>query len=236
MTEIYKIYNILYKEYGPQGWWPFLNYKGSNKNKQGATEGYHILQYNFPRNEDEIFEVCLGSILTQNTTFTAVVKSLNNLNDKNCLNYKAIKNMDIDELKQAIKPSGYLNQKAKYIINFIEFFETLDNKIPTRDELLNIVGIGPETADSMLLYGYNQAQFKIDAYTRRIFSNINIIDEKIKYHDLKELFESELKKDIKNKEELRIVFQEYHALIVNHAKVHYSKKPYKKDLLLSKFS
>jgi len=221
-NKIYKLYNILYDTYGPQGWWPFIN----------NTPNYHLLDYSFPKNSNEIFEVCLGSILTQNTTFTSVVKSLNNLKQLNCLTPDAILNIDIDIFKTAIKPSGYFNQKARYILEFIKFYKTLNGKIPNRDELLNVKGIGEETADSILLYGYNQTQFKVDAYTKRIFLHLNFIDESYKYKDIKNLVESNLENIISNKDKLRIIYQEFHALIVQHGKNFYSKKPYGKGCFL----
>lgn len=226
MNKVMKIYKTLYKTYGPQGWWPFINYEGKNHTKIGNSEGYHILEYDFPRNKDEIFEVCLASILTQNTTFTSVVKSLHNLNNIDHLNYKKIKEMPIDELKVLIKPSGYHNQKSNYILEFIKFFERIDDKIPTRDELLGIKGIGPETADSILLYAYNQPEFKVDAYTKRMLVHNKLISENAKYHDIKAYMENEVKKEVSNTKELVITYQEYHALIVNHSKQFYSKKPY----------
>lgn len=215
MNKVMKIYKILYETYGPQGWWPFINYGG-----------YHILDYSFPRNKDEIFEVCLGAILTQNTTFTSVVKSLHNLNNINSLNYKKIKEMPIDKFKQLIKPSGYYNQKSNYILEFINFFEKSDNKIPSRGHLLEIKGIGPETADSILLYAYNQPQFIVDAYTKRLLIHNKLIHENTKYQDIKQFMEKEIKKEIKDENELIVVYQEYHALIVHHSKQYYSKRPY----------
>ncbi|HKM19088.1 MAG TPA: hypothetical protein VJY14_03395, partial [Aliarcobacter sp.] len=94
---------------------------------------------------------------------------------------------------------GYSNQKSNYVLNFIEFFEKLNSKIPTRDELLSIKGIGFETADSILLYAYNQAHFKVDAYTKRLLVHNKIIDEKAKYNDIKNFMEQELKKVIFDK-------------------------------------
>ncbi len=211
---IYKIYKLLFQKYGPQGWWPFLGI------------GYHLNDYNYPKSSDQIFEVALGSILTQNTTFVSVVKALNNLQDINCTTSEAIKNMNIEKLKEAIKPAGYFNQKARYILEFIKFYDSLNGRVPTRDELLEVVGIGEETADSILLYGYNQSQFKIDAYTKRLLLELGLIDEKAKYKDIKILMETSLKGLIKDKDELRIIYQEYHALIVEHGKNYYSKKPY----------
>lgn len=216
-NKIYKMYERLYQAYGPQGWWPFLDERGEML--------YHKGDYSFPHTASETFEVCLGSILTQNTTFNSVVKSLQNLKGHNALSYEAIKAMDINLLKEAIRPSGYFNQKSRYILAFIEFYESLQGRTPSRDELLSVVGIGEETADSMLLYGYNQLEFKVDAYTKRIMFHLGLIDEKAKYKDVKKLMQEALKDIIDHKEKLR-VYQEFHALIVCHAKSHYSKKPY----------
>ena len=214
MNKIYNIYKTLYENYGPQGWWPITDY------------GYHKLDYTFPRDEREIFEVCLGSILTQNRTFTSVVKSLENLHTKNAINVKAIESMNVDELKEAIKPSGYFNQKAKYILEFIKFYNSLEGATPSREALLNVVGIGEETADSMLLYGYNQLHFKVDAYTMRLLLELGLIDEKAKYAEIKSMIESSIKECIKDERDLLMVYQEFHALIVKHGKHFYSKKPY----------
>ena len=216
MNKIEKIYTLLYKTYGPQGWWPFMNYE----------DFYHKADYSFPKDEAQVFEVCLGSILTQNTSFNAVVKSLENLKALNALSPEAIINLDIDAFKLAIKPSGYHNQKAKYILSFIDFFQELKGSIPTREALLNVLGIGEETADSILLYGYNQPQFKVDAYTKRVLLELGLIDEKAKYKDMKKLMQDALEVSIKDKKELVIMYQEYHALIVCHSKKFYSKKPY----------
>lgn len=214
MNNIYKIYTLLYEKYGPQGWWPFLDI------------GYHPNDFSYPKNKQQIFEVVLGSILTQNTTFLSVKKALENLQKIECLTIENIKNCDIDTLKEAIRPAGYFNQKTNYILNYIEFDTILDGNIPTREELLSIKGIGEETADSILLYGYNQPQFKVDAYTKRFLIELGICDEKVKYKEIKSLMESSLETIEPDDEKRRILYQEYHALIVEHGKNFYSKKPY----------
>jgi endonuclease-3 related protein len=229
MNKIYKIYTLLLNQYGLQGWWPLLNYDDS------LEIVYHKGKYDFPRDKNECFEVCLGSILTQNTTFASVVKALHNLSSINCLSSSAIKNMDIEEFKQAIRPAGYFNQKSKYILEFIKFYDNLNGKIPKRDELLGVLGIGEETADSILLYGYNQDEFKVDAYTKRLFTHLGIIDEKFKYKDIKALVENSIENIVEDKEQRRIVYQEYHALIVEHAKHFYAKKPYGNNCFLKDF-
>ena len=224
MNKIYEIYQTLLQAYGPQGWWPFLDDKGHAI--------YHKNDYSFPKSDLELFEVCLGSILTQNTTFTSVVRSLQNLKDLNAVSPQAIKSLDNDLFKQAIRPSGYHNQKSHYILAFIEFYESLEGRIPTRDGLLAVLGIGEETADSILLYGYRQLEFKVDTYTKRMLLHLGLIDEKAKYKDVKQLMQESLQEIITDEKALLIVYQEYHALIVNHAKRYYSKKPYAKGCFL----
>jgi endonuclease-3 related protein len=217
MNNIYSIYKKLYKTYGTQGWWPFL---------EDGDMTYHPDDFSYPKDAMQIYEVGLGSILTQNTTYLSVVKSLQNLDKKDLINPQNILEIDIDILKELIRPSGYFNQKASYILNFTNFFLEQNGKIPTRKELLKIKGIGEETADSILLYGYNQTEVKVDAYTKRMFTHLGICTDKTKYIDIKNLIEKELEKDIKDKEELLRVYQEFHALIVCHGKKYYSKKPY----------
>ncbi len=213
-NKIVQIYKNLYAKYGAQGWWPFIN------------GGYHPNEYDFPKNEAQVFEICLGVILTQNTTFSSVVKSLTNLNEINCLDLKAIKKMPLDELKTAIKPSGYFNQKAAYILEFINFFERLEGRTPSRAELLHIKGIGPESADSILLYAYHRSEFVVDAYTKRLLIHAGLVDEKASYSKIKNFIEEAVSQEVKEPRELVILYQEFHALIVAHAKLFYSKKPY----------
>ena len=222
-NRIYEIYQKLYQAYGPQGWWPFLDEKGEAI--------YHKGDYSFPHSSLETFEVCLGSILTQNTTFTSVVKSLQNLKTKKALSPSAIKALDREVLKEAIRPSGYFNQKSRYILAFIAFYEALGGGIPSRDELLSVIGIGEETADSMLLYGYKIKEFKVDTYTKRMLVHLGLIDEKAKYRDIKKLIQEALE-SVEDQKQSLVVYQEFHALIVCHAKRYYSKKPYGKGCFL----
>ncbi len=212
---IQKIYNILYELYGPQGWWPL-----------SSSGGYHPNNYLLPDKKKDIFEICIGAILTQNTNWSNVEKALFNLRKRKLMNAKKILEVDDEILAMAIRPAGYFNQKAKKIKIFANFFIQLQNKnkIPTRKELLSLWGIGPETADSILLYAYKIPTFVIDSYTKRILEALHIIngDLKLSYDEIKEIFESNLPNDY-------ILFQEYHALIVQHAKKHYSKKPFGKN-------
>lgn len=204
-------YKSLLKDYGPQGWWPLISHQGSNPTKSGSINGYHPNDYSYPKTEEEKFEICIGAILTQNTSWTNVESALLNLKRVCNFDPESILNLSEDRLKEAIKPSGYFNQKARKIIEFSNFYLRLSKKTPTREELLSVWGIGPETADSILLYAYSKPSFVIDAYTRRFLINLKIIEGDETYDTLKELFETNLKNDYR-------IFQEYHALIVEHAK------------------
>lgn len=214
MKKLKEIYQKLMILHGPQGWWPV---KGS----------YHKRNFNYPRNNDECFEICVGAILTQNTAWTNVEMAIENLRRAKLLNANKIMQSKDELIQTAIRPSGYFNQKTKKLKVFSIFYKTLKGRKPTRNELLDLWGIGPETADSILLYAYGEPTFVIDAYTKRIFSHLKIIDESWTYDEIKELFESYVPQD-KN------VYQEYHALIVEHAKKYYSKKPYGTDCPLIK--
>jgi len=222
MNKIHQIYNILLKLYGLQGWWPLLDCKGCNPTKTGSIKGYHPNDYSYPRNKKQIFEICIGAILTQNTSWPQVEKTLLNLRELKALTPQSIKKLNLEKLKQAIKPAGYFNQKAKKLKIFAEFYINLKGKTPTREELLDVWGIGPETADSILLYAFKVPTFVVDAYTKRVFSHLGIINKTATYNEIKKLFENNLPKNLK-------IYQEYHALIVEHAKRYYSKKPYGKD-------
>lgn len=214
-----KVYNFLMESYCPQGWWPVLDHKGRKPNITGGLRGYHPGDYSYPRNSNQRFEICVGAILTQNTAWKNVEKALINLKSAKVLSSSKLVQLGDKELKELIRPAGYYNQKAGYLFNFINFYLLLKGKTPTRDEVLSCKGVGDETADSILLYAYSQPEFVIDAYTKRIFSHLGFIKPDEKYMDIKKLFEKNVKRDVH-------IYQEYHALIVEHAKRYYSKKPY----------
>jgi endonuclease-3 related protein len=224
---IINIYEKLYKHYGPQGWWPIISNPGINTTKIGATKGYHPGNYDLPCERNDIFEVILGSILTQNTNWLQANKALSHLNQLTVIEPEKLLQLDDETLKKAIRCAGFLNQKSIYLREISGFFIKLKDKTPTRRELLKVRGVGNETADSILLYAYKQPEFVVDAYTRRIFNHLKIIDEKISYMKLKNLFEYNLPREVP-------VYQEYHALIVEHAKRHYNRKPYE-DKILNEF-
>ena len=167
---------------------------------------------------DPYFEIAVGAILTQSTAWKSVAIAINNLYKEKVLTPKKILNLTDDELGALIKPAGYFKQKTKKIKIFCEWLinnnsgnlQNLKNKkvLPLRAELLSLWGIGPETADSILLYALNKEIFVIDEYTRRLCRTRGL--EFKNYDDYRLFFEKSLSKE-KNKIKL---FQEYHALIV----------------------
>lgn len=214
-----KIFSLLLERYGPQGWWPIISHKGTNPTKAGSINGYHVGDYSFPKDRRQMFEICAGAVLTQNTSWPSVEKALVNLDKANLLDPKRIAAADLSLIRPLIRPAGYFNQKSLYLKNFTEFFLKLKkDSVPSRDAVLSVKGIGKETADSILLYAFRRPEFVVDAYTKRIFTRIGIINSKSSYDEVKSLFESNLKKDVK-------LFQEYHALLVEHAKRHCRTRP-----------
>ena len=195
-----KIYRMLYKTYGPRHWWP------------GETN----------------FEVMVGAILTQNTSWRNVEKAIQKLKGKGVLNPEGIHHLKKSELARLIQSSGYYRIKADRLKLFINFlFEEYDADLnemkrrrveELREKLLGIKGIGPETADSILLCGLKKPIFVVDAYTKRILSRHGIISEKASYEEVQRLFMDHLTHDEK-------LFNEYHALLVHLAKTLCKKIP-----------
>lgn len=204
MMDISQVYKLLYQNFGPQGWWPTISQNKQNKK----------------------FEICAGAILTQNTSWQQVEKAIKNLHKSKALNKNSIQNISMARLASLIKPSGFYKQKAIKLKKFCEFldkhpFQSLEKmSLPeARKILLEIYGIGPETADSILLYALNKPIFIIDAYTKRIFSRIlpNATKNLSSYDSWQKFFEKELPGDAE-------IYKEFHALIVELAKNHCRKK------------
>lgn len=220
--KIRDIYHILLKQYGPQGWWPLIDLRNETSNDVHLKKGYHPEDYTLPENRSQQFEICVGAILTQNTSWTQVEKALDNLKNKGFLYFNIINEIGKEELISEIKPSGYFNQKAGKIKIFTDFFIKLNGRIPKREELLRIWGIGKETADSMLLYAFKLPFFMVDAYTKRIFSRIfNIIMDD--YDKIQSLFQNVFRDEFER--DKLIIFNEFHSLIVEHSKNVCKKKP-----------
>ncbi|MBU4502694.1 MAG: hypothetical protein KKA79_08910, partial [Nanoarchaeota archaeon] len=165
------------------------------------------------RTPEEQFEICIGAILTQSTSWKNVEKALLALKTSGLLNKEKLQSVNLAKLARTIKPAGYFNQKAKKIKSFVKY----KGKI-TREELLIIWGCGPETVDSILLYAYNKPVFVIDAYTKRIMSRLGLCDKNISYEELQDMFHKNLRKDY-------YLFNEFHALFVEHAKQYCRTKP-----------
>ena len=199
-NDIIKIYNELYSQYGMQNWWP------------GESQ----------------FEIIVGAILTQNTSWNNVSKAIDNLKRHDLMNLESFANADPDLIKKLITPAGFYNIKQKRLTDFINYLiNHKDNfnrfyQLPIADirkELLSIDGIGKETADSILLYGFERPIFVIDAYTRRLFSRFGFSwMKKAPYDEIQKFFMDNLSLDSK-------LFNEYHALIVVHCKALCKKKP-----------
>ncbi|PNS00520.1 endonuclease [Petrotoga miotherma DSM 10691] len=198
MNKVYEIYKDLYGFYGPQHWWPADNW----------------------------FEVTVGAILTQNTSWNNVEKSIENLKQLDLLDPERLFKIKEDDLAQLIRSSGFYNLKSKRLKNFLEWLKKYNydidkikdkSVVSLREELLNIKGIGKETADSILLYAFEVPIFVIDAYTKRMFLRLGLISAK-EYDEFQDFFEKNLRKDVQ-------LYNEYHALIVKHSKVYCKKMP-----------
>lgn len=207
---MHNVYKILFKEYGPQGWWP-VNGKYSRND------------FSIPGNRKERFEIILGAILTQNTSWKNAEKAIANLRKANLLDPVKIAKAKNKVIAQAIKPSGYFNQKTERLKIISDFLLKNRNlsRLPVKDmrnKLLAVKGVGPETADSIILYAYNKPSFVVDLYTKRIFSRLGICKKDTGYAELQGLFHRSLLSDAR-------LFNEYHALIVEHAKRFCKKVP-----------
>lgn len=183
------IYRAMSEALGPSHWWP------------GETP----------------FEVCVGAILTQNTNWVNVERAIGNLKEADALTPEALRDMDPERMQQLIRPAGYFRMKTGKLKNFVAFLESeaemaVENlrgrdMQEVRRALLTVNGIGPETADSMLLYALDMPSFVVDAYTARMMQRHGLIAEGCDYHELQSLFMDHLSEDV-------ALYNEFHALIV----------------------
>jgi len=203
--------SALLDAYGPQGWWPLLAYAGSNPTLTGRLTGYHPGDFTYPRTNGERFEICCGAILTQNTAWTNVERALDLLARQELLSPKAIQHATDAMLETAIRSSGYFRAKSKKLRAFSEFFLRLGGRTPTRDELLGVWGIGPETADSIRLYAFKETEMVVDAYTLRVLLGQGYCRPPLDYARAKRTCERHLPRSLEG-------YQEFHALMVEHAK------------------
>lgn len=201
-------YKILFKHFGHRNWWP----------------------------GDTAFEVCVGAILTQNTSWKNVEKALHNLKEAKILKLEKMLKTKPETLAELIRPSGYYNLKAKRLLALCEFlylngkkeisFENWDTK-HFRKELLKVYGVGQETADSILLYAFNRTVFVIDTYTKRISSRLSLCKEDISYEDLQKLYTENLPAD-------RELYNDYHAQFVALGSTYCKPKPLCQNCPLNK--
>jgi endonuclease-3 related protein len=191
-------YQILFDAYGPQHWWP----------------------------ADSPFEVMIGAILTQNTSWKNVEKAIANLKALDMLDCEKIASSNSSQLGEVIRPSGFYMQKAHRLQQFCLFYISNGERKGLikrsekrlRHDLLKVHGIGPETADSILLYAFDKPAFVVDGYTRRIFIRMGLFSHKMDYAGIQHFFTRRLPGSL-------LLFQEFHALIVKHAKQYCRVKP-----------
>jgi endonuclease III related protein len=186
-------YDALFAAHGPQHWWP------------GRTP----------------FEIIVGAVLVQNTSWTNVATAIENLRRAKLLTPRAIENVSTRRLTRLIRSSGYFRQKTKKLKNFVYFLRSAYQgslakmflaPTPTlRDQLLAVHGIGPETADSILLYAAKHPVFVVDAYTRRLLERHGLANPRLDYEQVQKLFEQSLSPDV-------ALYNEFHALIVHTGK------------------
>ena len=184
-----EIYRLLFRHFGPQDWWP------------GETA----------------FEIIIGAILTQNTNWSNVEKAIANLKSAGCLTPERMYDMQSEKLAQLVRPAGYYKVKTARLKNFLSWLcDNHHNRLQNlqnirtdtlRQQLLAVKGIGPETADSILLYAFDRQVFVVDAYTSRIAVRHQLIEPDHDYSGLQQLFQSNLPADT-------VLFNEFHALLV----------------------
>ncbi|MDD5504111.1 MAG: endonuclease III domain-containing protein [Candidatus Omnitrophica bacterium] len=206
---IIQIYNLLFKSYGRQNWWPAKS----------------------------PFEVIIGAILTQNTNWSNVEKAIKGLRRKGLLSPPALRKAKLGTIASAIRPSGYYNMKAVKLKCFLHFLFSehkgrvsnmrISDTALLRARLLEVKGIGPETCDSILLYALDKPVFVVDAYTRRLAGCMGLADDTKSYDFISKMFMDNLPRDTR-------LFNEYHALIVRHAKNTCRKKPICSQCVLRK--
>ena len=198
-SQLLDLYDRLYLHFGPSHWWP----------------------------GESSLEVMVGAILTQNTAWSNVEKAIRRLKAEGALSASFLHQVDQAVLSEWIRPAGYFRIKAGRLKNFFNFYireyEGQIKKIKNqplefiRSQLLAVKGIGPETADSILLYALEMPSFVVDAYTHRIFSRHRLIDEEIGYEELRAYFMDRLPTDPQ-------LYNEYHALLVRLGKEFCKKK------------
>ena len=216
-----ELFDLLLGHFGAQGWWPTT--------PPGATSPvYDLHQTNDDLTEDQRWEIIVGAVLTQNTSWRNVTMALIALSENGKLSLPEMARIDPDSLARLVKPSRYYNQKARRLHGLVAHVLKQHEGKPSlllagdlgrvRQSLLDFEGIGPETADSILLYADHRPVFVIDAYTRRIAVRLGLADEGVSYHQLQAAFMDKLPADAD-------LFNEFHALLVRHAVTFCKSRP-----------
>ncbi|MBN2517811.1 MAG: hypothetical protein JXB14_03120 [Candidatus Altiarchaeota archaeon] len=213
-----EVYELLLEHFGFQNWWPVAGEgqtKPTYEKRKSLTEGQRL-------------EICIGAILAQNTNWKNVDRVLGDMHGKGLMDLGRLRRLDEKKLASIIRPSGYYNQKAKKLRTFLDFlFKEYGGNVEDfrkvdidelRAQLRSLWGIGEETADCILLYAAEKPSFVIDAYTKRVFSRMGMLDGIAGYADFKAFFENNLPKDI-------LVYKEFHALIDELAKNYCAVRP-----------
>ena len=227
---LFDVYTELLEHYGKQGWWPIGQLAGS---AGFDSRGYHPGIYTIPQDDHTRWEILCGAILTQNTAWSNVEKALALMHVQGLDKPEDIISIQDRKLAEIIRPSGYFNQKTLRLKMLARYIIDISGKIPERDDLLELKGIGPETADSMLLYGWHEPFFVVDAYTIRLLCRIGLADQG--FHDRRPekryqhvqnfiTFTLGLQKK-RSQTQKATLYKEFHALIVKNAKEHCAKKP-----------
>lgn len=220
-----EIYNSLFKFYGPQGWWPLISYAGTNPTLRGRLTGYHCGNYDLPQTEAEMLEIMLGAVLTQNTSWTNAENALFHLHENKLIDINALLHISQENLASLIHSSGYYNQKAiklKALVQYLKIHpisSLLKRSIDDlRPEMRQVKGLGNETCDSILLYALKKPIFVIDAYTKRLLIRFGYATLKSTYEEMQQLFHATFAPDV-------ALYNEFHALIVQHSVHHCLKSP-----------
>lgn len=167
-----ELYETLFRRLGPQGWWPIPSRAGET----GFDErGYHPGVPAPDLADRDRWEISAGAILTQNASWANAEKALLNLLSANVTDPRDVLDLDPDALRSLIRPSGYYNLKSARLRSLAAFMLDGNPSVPTRDDLLSVNGIGPETADSILLYAWSKECFVVDAYTIRVLTRIGLL-------------------------------------------------------------
>lgn len=203
------IYLRLLQHWGPQYWWPVIHQDRVNYLREPQP---------LPRTAEHQWHIVLGAILTQNTAWSNAARALENLWQACRADPGVIQAMPDERLENLLHPTGYYRQKALKVRSWLRHYpggdlsDKLDLPDPDlRREVLSVWGIGPETADSILLYALGRGFFVVDAYTRRILGRTGLLDPELSYEAVRSCIEDGLPRDIR-------IYQEYHALLVKHAR------------------